>query len=825
VGLLLGHLKQVLRRLGRAPLFATVILITVAIGVGANTVIFSVVEGVLLKPLPYKEPDRLIGVWYKAPAINIPKINMAGYLYFTDREQSKTLEDIGLYGFLSFHITGGAQPEQVQGLQVTDGTLPILGVRPALGRLFTARDDSPKMPQTVILTNGFWQRHFGGDASVVGRTLKLDGSLHEIIGILPANFVFMDRSDVDVIVPAQMDRSNTTLGAFNANGLARLKPGVTLRQATADLTRLVPIATHSFPPPPGFGLKMFEEANFTPMLQPLKIDVIGDIGNVLWVLMGSIAIVLLVACANVANLLLVRIEGRRQELAIRAALGADRKNMVAGLLLESLVLGCAGSAIGLSLAYGALNLIIAAAPTGLPRLHEIGIDVPVLLFTASLAIFVSVVIGMIPVLKYSGIKATTGLREGGRGLSQSRERHRARKTLVVVQVALALVLLICSGLMIRTFRALTRVSPGFSDPNSIASFDIFIPTSQVPDTNRMDVLRMQQAIVNQLAAVPGVSSVAISTSLPMIPNPALDPVYASDRTYKEGELPPLSLEKFVSPGFFKTMGVPLVAGRDITWQEELEKRPVVIVSENLARNYWGSSAAAIGKLVHSGATDPWYEVIGVAGDMYDNGVNQDPPTAIYWGLFQDKFVTQKELVRRYVHFVIRTPRAGSASFFSDSERAVWSVNRDLPLAYKKTVGELYTKSLARTSFTLVLLSVAGAMTLLLGIVGLYGVIAYAISQHTREIGIRMALGAQRPALTRMYVREGLILTGMGVLCGISVAFATMRLMSSLLYHVSPMDPYTYVTATLSIIAIAWIATYVPSRRAATVDPLHALRAE
>jgi predicted permease len=825
VGLLLGHLKQVLRRLGRAPLFATVILITVAIGIGANTVIFSVVEGVLLKPLPYKEPDRLIGVWYKAPAINIPKINMAGYLYFTDREQSKTLEDIGLYGFLSFHITGGAQPEQVQGLQVTDGTLPILGVRPALGRLFTARDDSPKMPQTVILTNGFWQRHFGGDASVVGRTLKLDGSLHEIIGILPANFVFMDRSDVDVMVPAQMDRSDTTLGAFNANGLARLKPGVTLQQATADLTRLVPIATHSFPPPQGFSVKLFEQANFTSSLQPLKTDVIGDIGNVLWVLMGSIAIVLLVACANVANLLLVRIEGRRQELAIRAALGADRRNMVAGLLLESLVLGCAGSTIGLGLAYGALNLVIAAAPAGLPRLHEIGIDIPVLLFTAGLAVFVSLVIGMIPVLKYSGIKATTGLREGGRGLSQSRERHRARKTLVVVQVALALVLLICSGLMIRTFRALTRVSPGFSDPNTIASFDIFIPTSQVPDTKRIDVLHMQQAIVNQLATVPGVSSVAISTSLPMIPNPSLDSVYASDHAYKEGDMPPLSVEKFVSPGFFKTMGVPLVAGRDMTWEEELEKRPVVIVSENLARKYWGSSTAAIGKLVHLGSNDPWHEVVGVAGDMYDNGVNQEPPTAVYWGLFQDRFATQKELVRRYVHYVIRTPRAGSASFFSDSERAVWSVNHDLPLAYNKTVGELYTKSLARTSFTLVLLSVAGAMTLLLGIVGLYGVIAYAISQHTREIGIRMALGAQRPALTRMYVREGLILTGMGVLCGISVAFATMRLMSSLLYHVSPMDPYTYVAATLSIIAIAWISTYVPSRRAAIVDPVHALRAE
>ena len=820
-----SQLKQVFRRLGRAPLFTAVILITVAIGVGANTVIFSVVEGVLLKPLPYQQPDRLIGVWYKAPAINIPKINMAEYLYFTDREQNKTLEDIGLYGFLSFHITGGAQPEQVQGLEVTDGTLPILGVRPALGRLFTRRDDSPETPQTVILTYAFWQRHFGGDAAVVGRTLKLDGAMHEIIGILPADFVFMDRSDVDVLVPGQIDRTKTTLGGFSVNGLARLKPGVTLQQATADLTRLVPIATHSFRPPEGFSIALFEQANFTPTLQPLKIDVIGDIGNVLWVLMGSIAIVLLVACANVANLLLVRIEGRRQELAIRAALGADRKNMVAGLLLESLVLGCAGSAVGLGLAYGGLNLIVAAAPTGLPRLHEIGIDLPVLLFTAGLAVFVSLVTGMIPVLKYSGIKATTGLREGGRGLSQSRERHRARKTLVVIQVALTLVLLICSGLMLRTFRALTRVSPGFSDPNTIASFDIFIPTSQVPDTNRIDVLRMQQAIANQLAAIPEVSSVAISSSLPMIQDRPLDPVYASDHAYKEGELAPLSMEKFVSPDFFKTMGIPLIAGRDMTWQEELEKRPVAIVSENLARELWGSSAAAIGKQVHVGLHDPWHEVVGVSGDVHDNGVNQDPPTAVYWGLFQDNFVTQKELVRRYVHYVIRTPRAGSASFFKDSERAVWSVNHDLPLAYNKTIGELYTKSMARTSFTLVLLSVAGAMTLLLGIVGLYGVIAYAISQHTREIGIRLALGAQRAALTRMYIREGLLLTVIGALGGVAVALATMRLMSSLLYHVSPEDPWTYFAATVSILIVACIATYVPSRKATIVDPVQALRAE
>ncbi len=820
-----SQIRQIFRRLGRAPLFATVILITIAVGTGANTVIFSVVEGILLKPLPYQQPDRLVGLWYKAPAINIPKINMAEYLYFIDREQSTTLEDMGLYDFLSFHITGGAQPEQVQGLRVTDGTLLTLGVRPALGRSFSRRDDSPNMPQTVILTNSFWQRHLGGNASVIGRTLTLDGATREIIGILPADFQFLDRSDVDLLVPAQIDRSKVTLGGFQYNGLARIKPGVTLQEVNADLARLVPIATHSFPPPQGFSMALIEKANFTPNVQPLKTDVVGDIGNMLWVLMGSIAIVLLVACANVANLLLVRVEGRRQELAIRAALGANRKNMVAGMFLESLVLGCVGSAMGLGLAYAALHVLVAAAPTGLPRLHEIGIDMPVLFFAAGLAIFVSLVIGMIPVLKYSGVTATTGLREAGRGLSQSRERHRARKLLVVVQVGLALILLICSGLMIRTFRALARVSPGFSDPYTLGSFDIFIPTSQVPDTKRIDVLRMQQAIVNQLAAVPGVSAVAITSNIPMGDNRSIDPVFASDRNYKEGEIAPLSLQKFVSPGFFTTMGIPLLAGRDITWPEELEKRPVAIVSENFARKYWGSSAAAIGKLIHIGATDPWHEVIAVVGDVHDNGVSQEPPTSVYWGLFQDGFSTQKELVRRYVHFVIRSPRAGSAAFLGDCERAVWSVNHDLPLAYSKTLGELYTKSMARTSFTLVMLLVAGAMTLLLGIIGLYGVIAYAISQRTREIGIRMALGAQRKALTSMYVREGLILTAIGVGGGIAGSIATMRLMSSLLYGVSPMDPWTYSVATLSILAIAWVATFVPSRRAALVDPACALRAE
>jgi predicted permease len=818
------HFTHALRRLARAPLFTAVTLITLAVGIGANTVVFSVLEGILLKPLSYPHSDRLIGVWHKAPGINLPKVNMAEFLYFIDREQNKTLDDIGMYTAADLSLTGGAQPEQVHGLLVTDGTLPILGAQPVNGRLFTRQDDLPKAPKTVLLTYGYWQRHFGGN-SVIGRSITLDGQAREIIGVLPRSFRFLERTDVDLILPLQIDRSETQLGHFSYEGFARLKPGVSIEQASADLARLIPVAIHSFPPPEGFSAAIFEKASLGMDLHPLKNDVVGDVGNALWVLMGSIAIVLLVACANVANLLLVRVEGRRQEFAIRSALGADRKSITAGLLMESLVLGCAGAAIGLVLAYGALRILVAAAPKGLPRLHEIGIDVPVLLFAVGLALLVSFVIGMIPVLKFSGLTASSALRQGGRALSQSRERHRARKALVVVQVALALVLLICSGLMIRTFRALVRVSPGFRDPNTLQAFDIYIPETQIPDTQRERVLRTEQSIMNKLAAIPGVSSVALTTSVPLSSNRDFDPVFSRDRVYKEGELPPLRRFKFISPGFFSTMGTPLIAGRDITWTEEFEKRPLAMISENFAREYWGSPDQAIGKFIRVGSSDPWHEIIGVAGNVYDDGVSQAPSTAVYWPLFQDNFETQKEMVRRYVSFVIRSPRAGSAAFMNETERAVWSIDSDLPLDDPTTVGALYTKSMARTSFTLVMLCVAGSMALLLGIVGIYGVISYAVSQRTREIGIRMALGAQRESLTALFVRQGLTLAAVGIAFGLVVAFMSMRLMSSLLFHVSPMDPWTYFLATACVMGIAGLACYLPSRRAAGVNPVNALRAE
>jgi predicted permease len=825
MAMLVDQLKQVLRRLSRAPLFTAITLITLAVGVGANTVIFGVVEGVLLKPLPYPHAEQLIGVWHTAPGIGIDELNMSASNYFIDREQNTTFQDIGAYDGDALDVTGAGKPEHVPGLDVTDGTLPILGVAPVLGRLFTRKDDSPGAPETVVLSYGYWQRKFGGASSVIGRSLTVNGKPREIIGVLPKGFHFLDQPDSALFLPFQWDRNKTKLGDFSQRGLARLKPGVTMAQATTDMARLIPVTLRSFPPPDGFSLSLFEKVRLAPNLRPLKQDVVGNVGNVLWVLMGSIVLVLLVACANVANLLLVRVEGRRQELAIRSALGAGWGRIAAELLVESVVLGVAGSLIGLGLAYGALRLLVSMAPTGLPRVDEIGIDLPVLFFTLGLSLFTSLLIGVIPVLKYAGASAHSGLREGGRALSQSRERHRARQTLVVVQVALALVLLICSGLMIRTFHALMHVSPGFVAPDAVQTFRFYIPEAQIPDDQSERVVRMDEEILHRLAAIPGVSSVSFSTAVPMDGRNSNDVLFAQDHVYGGGELPPIRRFKFISPGFFSTLGTQLIAGRDLTWTDTYQKRPVAIISENFARQYWHDPNGALGKRIRVANTDDWREIVGVVQDVHDDGVDKEARSTAYWPVMLDRFEGQKQTLRRNLAFTLRSPRAGSRSFMNEVQERVWSVNPDVPLADISTLGALYTKSMAQTSLTLVMLCVAGSMALLLGIVGIYGVISYSVSQRTREIGIRMALGAQRPTLTAMFVRQGLRLTLIGAGCGLVTAFVTMRLMSSLLFNVSPVDPITYVTITLGVVAVAWLACYLPSRRAATVEPMHALRTE
>jgi putative ABC transport system permease protein len=804
-------------------MFTAIALMTLAIGIGANTAVFSVVNGVLLKPLPYPDADRLIGIWYSAPGagFNSGNLNVSPSMLFTYREQGRSFQEIGLWQPGSATVTGLAEPEQIRSLRMTHGTLDVLGVPPALGRWFTREDDTPGTPETVILMNGYWQRKFGADPSVIGRTLSVDSTPRVVIGVMPADFRFID-TDADMVLPMRFDRSRAVLGNFSYQGVARLNPGVTVEQANADVGRLLPIWLKSWPAPFGLDAKVFENARLAPALRPLKEDVVGQVDDILWVVMGTIGVVLLIACANVANLLLVRVEGRQQELATRAALGAAWSRIARELLHESLVLGLLGGVLGLGVAYGALRVLAAIGPESLPRLQEITIDPVVLGFALAASLLSGLLFGVIPVLKYSGPRFVAALR-GSRTATHSRERHRVRNTLVVVQVALALVLLIASGLMIRTFQTLRTVQPGFTRAEQLQMVRVSLPITTVPEPER--VARLHNQILEAMAAIPGVINAALVSSAPLERFDSNDPVVGEDKTYAANQIPPVRRFKFVSPGYFQTVGTSIVAGRDLTWTDVFDDRRVVVISDNMAREMWGSSRTALGKRIRVAAVDEWREVVGVVGDVYDNGVHEPAPAIVYWPIMMVRFWGNDRFVSRSLTYVLRSERTGTEAFLTQVRQAVWSVNGSIPVALVRTLQDVYEQSMARTAFAMIMLAIAGGMALLLGLIGIYGVISYSVSQRTREIGIRMALGVEQGELRGMFVRHGLVLAGIGIVVGVAVAAGLTRLMASLLFQVSPLDVMTYVGVSVVLAAAAVLASYLPARRAAALDPVQALRAE
>lgn len=816
---LMSDLRHGARALRRAPGFTMVVTFTLALGIGATTAMFSVVNGVLLRPLPYPDQDRLVELVHEAPALGID-IMASPAMYFGYRDHSRTFDAIGLWDWddSPVTITGDGEPETVASVAVTHEVLAVLGAEPALGRGFSERDDLPGSVATVIVSYGYWQRRFGG-ADPLGQTLVVNGVSREVIGVLPRWFQFFEYP-ADVFYPLQPVRATALFPAGDGRGIARLREGITLDQANADVARMIPILDAEFPGGSAAALQ------FGPKLRWLKDSVVGDLGNTLWLLMGTIGVLLVVACANVANLVLLRTEARRPEFAMRAALGAGWPAIARIVCLEGALLVFAGLVAGVAVAYISLPVLLSLGAADLPRIMTVGIDRSAWLAALGTGVLALVLFTVLPVvhLGRSGSRLGRALRDGS--LAYTPASPRARHVLVVSQVALALVLLIGAGLMFRTFQAMGSVDPGFRDPDHVQTFQLTIPISSLGDAGDADdvvrerTIRMQREVLDRLAVVAGVESVALASSNDGLPLDGEGRMTTIDIEGRESValLTPLREVQFVSPGFFETLHTPLVAGRRLEWAD-VERRGVVLVSENLARAEWGSAEAALHQRIRptpTAPTGPWSAIVGVVGDVHHDGLSEPAPETVVFPALA--FNTTAS-------FVMRSERAGTPGLLDDLRAAIWSVNPALSPAHVRTLGDMYRRSMARTSVVLLLLAVTGGLALALGLVGTYGVVSYAAAQRRREIAVRLALGATLGAVRRMFVARALALVGLGVALGLGAAAGLTQVLASQLFGVTRLDAATHLAAATLLTAAAGLASYVSARRASALNAVDVLRGD
>jgi putative ABC transport system permease protein len=824
--------RYALRALPRRKSFTVAAVLTLALGIGATTAIFSVVYSVLLKPLPYPDSGELVRIRHPAATLNSADLASQPSLYFTYRDENRTLAQVGFWSDGGETVTRTDGTDRVRSLRITHGLLQAVGVQPASGRWFTENEHSPAAegPDPIILSYAFAQSRFGGEADALGRDLVVNGRPAQVVGVMPRDFRFLNMSPpFEIMVALRLDPARSVIGNFGAfHGLARLKPGATPAEASADLQRMIPIWLDAWPVAQGSTVtrETLENWRITPVARPLKDDIVGDVASALWVLMAAIGAVLLVACANIANLMLVRADARRPELAVRAALGAVPARLARELLVESLVIGTVGGALGLALAFGGIELLVAIGPSTLPRLDEIAVHPPVLAFTVAVSLAATLVFGAMPALKH-GLNVDMSAFSGARGSSASRERSTTRNALVVVQVALALVLVVSAVLMVRTFQALRDVRPGFAEAATIQTVRTWAPTEVIRDATRF--VPVQREILDAIAALPGVESAGFANVLPMEGGPFVfdSPVAVDGQSLAAADTPPPRRVKIVSPGYLETMGTRIVAGRDITWADIETGGRVALISEDFAGELGGGDpAAALGKRIRPpNETDAWREVIGVVQSVKEDALYANAPSIVYWPALMENAFGNAAFGYPAMAYVIRSERTATPGFLTEIREAIWSVNKDAPVALERTMQLLYAESLARTSFALVMLAIASTMALALGLVGIYGVLAYVVAQRSREIGIRMALGAQRREVRTMFLRQGLALSGMGLAIGLVAALALTRLMSSLLFGIESTDVVTYAAAVGLILAAAALASYLPARRASAIDPVETLKAE
>lgn len=818
--------KPAWRSLRRSPAFTITASLTLVIGVAASVAMFAVVNTVLLRPLPYGDPERLVGAWHDLPGVNLPKANHTAATYFTYKKLARSISDIGVYQEGSVNLSdprGASDPERVGSAWISASVIPVLAVSPLLGRGFTDAEDLPNGPFVVLISEGMWRSRFGADPQVLGRTLEIGGRTREIVGVMPKRFRF-PAAGTQLWLPLQLDPNAQYPGGFSYSGVARLQPGMSLAAAERDLVSVLPRLVELFPNMvPGVSSQMLlEQARPVPRLFPLKQDVIGGISRTLWIVAAAAVLVLLVACATVTNLMLVRADARQRELAVREAIGAGRGRVLAHFLSESAVIAAIAGIVGTGLAALAIRVLVRFGPADIPRLSEVHIDVPTIGFAIALSALVAMACSVIPALRLGRIKLSSALREGGRGGTASRMQQRVRGALVAAQIALALVALGGSGLLIRTFLQLNSVRPGFN-PENVATFWVSLPSARYP--NDTVVSRFYTQLLDRAAALPGVQSVGTASRLPLLATGMnQNPFYPEgDQSYAQ-KIPPLQIYTTTDGGYFKAMEIPLLAGRTFN-RLDMQRADEAIISQATAVEFWKDSTgrSAIGKRFTDLPNGRWYTIIGVVGNVRDTTLAAPPSATVYFpeAAGSTEFNSQSH---NTMALVVRT--AGDpAAITSTVQRTVRDLDPTLPLFDVRTMRGVFAASMAQLSFTIMLLAVAAIVTLLLGAIGLYGVMAYVVALRTRELGVRIALGASPRSIIGMLTSQGVLLTGFGIGAGLLLFFFVARTLRTLLFGVAPSDPITLALASLLLVAVAVVASWIPARRTSLLDPADVMRAE
>jgi putative ABC transport system permease protein len=781
--------------------FTGVAVLALALGIGANTAIFSVVNAVLLRPLRFERSDRLVMVWEKR--LQLGRIrNVVSPPDFNDwRAQNQVFEDMAAYSGQGFNLGASTEPERIEGAAVSPGLFPILRARPQMGRLFEDGEDNPAGNPVVIISSALWGRSFAADPEIVGKTIKLNEKAHTVVGVMPADFVFPNRRS-EVWVPLVLGPADAgNRGGHSLTVVARLKDGVSLEQARTEMDSIASQLEQQYQVNTGHGVNVFS----------LYEEVVASARPALLVLLGAVAFVLLIACANVANLLFARSAARQKEIAIRTALGAGRSRIVRQLLTESILLAFIGGAIGVLFAAWGLDLLLAIGKGTIPRVTEIKLDGSVLGFSILLSLATGLIFGLVPALQASRPDLNEALKEGSRSASGGIRQNRTRSLFVIAEVAICLVLLIGAGLMIKSFARLLDVSPGFNAEN-VLSMNVALSGSRYKEGTQ--VAGFYQQSLARLSRLPGVQSVAATAGLPMAGG------FGSRYFRIEGRPPQPAGQGFnantnlATPGYFQTMNIPFIEGRDFDDRDASKAPETAIINQEMARRYWPDEDP-IGKRLAVG-DGPWRTVVGVVGDVKQAGLDIETRPEMFWPYYQ--------LPVGFATFVVRT-NGDPAAMTSGVRRAMQEIDKELPLYDIKPVSEVISESVAPHRLNMLLLGIFAGLALVLAAVGLYGVVSYSVSQRTREIGIRVALGASHKSVLALVVGQGVVLTLIGVAIGVGASFFLTKFMSSLLFGVSATDPITFAAISLLLIGVSTVASVIPARRAMMVDPMVALRYE